>query len=188
MALPCDQTLPSYCSPSLLPLLSHHCLFPWLSIIPKIQESTVFQVCRNNLCREHRPQTVGYDLGDCRWCIDAPWCGTLPQTQKTTPFQFSFMLLISQREESMLWHYYAFNTSLMRSFFIFNKERAACRFGVLGTLRFNYKVLYYVLPFPVNLKDRPFFTQSNKTMFLRTNFSWKTIKLLFKQQSLNFKK
>ena len=165
VALPCDQTLPSYCSPSLLPLFSHHCLFPWTSIIPKIQESTVFQVCRNSLSREHRPQTVGYDLGDCRWHIDVPWHDNLSQTEKTIPFQFSFVLSISQREESMLWHYYAFNTSLMLSFFIFNKEREACRFRVLGTLRFNYKVLNYLLPFPVNLKNRPFFTQSNNITF-----------------------
>ena len=149
----------------LLPLFPHHCLFPWMSIIPKTQESTVFQMCRNNLSWEHRPQTVGYDLGDSRWCTDAPWCDILSQTEKTIPFQLSFMLLISQREEAMLWHYYAFNTSLMLSFFIFNKERAACRFRVLDTVRFNYKVLYYLLPFSVNVKDRLFFTQNNKIIF-----------------------
>ena len=56
VALPRDQTLPVCCSPSLFPP------FPRRSIIPKIQESAVFQMCRNDLSLEQRSQTVECDF------------------------------------------------------------------------------------------------------------------------------
>lgn len=101
--LPCDQTLPSYCSPSLL--LSSLITASFLECPSFLRHrSPQYSRCaENSLSREHRPQTVGqHDLGDCRWHIDVPWHDILSQTEKTIPFQFSFLaFLISYKGKSL---------------------------------------------------------------------------------------